>query len=285
MPIGSDFTIINKSRKSIFWLQFNSFCMSNLFISSKWLIRQFTTTIKLHLCHFVSLRFIARRKEKAIIFYSLFLIHHYIIMRGNYSNSHVACVIFQVFFQLTREFCPTLLSWSPRRTLSSRELKCAHGFWGLDNCQRFTFVSLDSNSCSNIIPGPRAIRGGGGIQNNYSATFVEGNVFNRGMIGMAKSFNEYKLLKIPVRGRRAMERCAEKAAKTSIINKLCAAQARKSYLKVGDFFLRSRNNRHISLGLQLSISLKPKKEERLEQTLHTELLASSYFSLAHIHGR
>jgi hypothetical protein len=39
----------------------------------------------------------------------------------------------------------------------------------------------------------------GGIQNNYSATFLResGNVFNRGMIGMAKSFNEYKLLKIP----------------------------------------------------------------------------------------
>jgi len=90
---------------------------------------------------------------------------------------------------------------------------------------------------------PRAI-GGGGIQNNYSATFLResGNVFNRGMIGMAKSFNEYKLLKIPAERSIAGEASAskrEKTAKTSIINKLCAAQARKSYLKVGDFFFSS----------------------------------------------
>jgi hypothetical protein len=83
----------------------------------------------------------------------------------------------------------------------------------LDNCQRFAFASLSTATLIRLLlQYPRAI-GGGGIQNNYSATFLRasGNVFNRGMIGMAKSFNEYKLLKIPAKihcggGERKQER-------------------------------------------------------------------------------
>lgn len=94
-------------------------------------------------------------------------------------------------------FTISLLSWSPARTLSSRELDVIASvlhFSSLGGICLSRINLLYSPLCA--LQYPRAI-GVSGIQNNYSATFLCANVFNRGMIRMAKSFNEYKLLEIP----------------------------------------------------------------------------------------